>query len=85
MDRENPGYSVDGYLEARGENWLEDDPLLLRWVERSSPDPEQLAWLDGFGQAAANRYLGIADHVERPENWPRLEEPDPYDRRRRHV
>ncbi len=78
-------YRFDGYLEALGENWLDDDPLLRRWVERSSPGTAELEWLDGFGRAAAGRYREIADRVERRENLPRLEEADPYDGRNRQV
>jgi len=83
--REQPGYRFDGYLDALGESWLDDDPLLRRWVARSSPDEAAMAWLEGFGRAAAGRWREGAERVERRENLPRLEEADPYDRRRREV
>ena len=82
---EAPGYRFDGYLEALGQSWLEDDTLLRHWVARSSPDEAQLAWLDGFGRAAAGRWREVAERVERRENLPRLEGADPYDRRQREV
>ncbi len=78
-------YRFDGYLEALGDNWLDDDPLLQCWVEQSSPGATELEWLDEFGRAAAGRYREVADWVERQENLPRLEEADPYDGRNRQV
>jgi len=82
---EAQGYRFEGYLEALGESWLADDPLLQRWVARSAPEESQLAWLEGFGRAAAGRWRKAAERVERRENLPRLENADPYDRRRRDV
>ena len=82
---EGRGTRFDGYLDALGESWLEDDPLLQRWVARSAPNESQLAWLGDFGRAAAGRWRENAERVERRENLPRLEASDPYDRRRREV
>ena len=79
------GYRFDGYLAALGENWLDEDPLLCRWLERRGVGAEGLALADAFGRAAAGRYRISADQVERREKLPYLEDPDPYSRRSTRV
>jgi alkylation response protein AidB-like acyl-CoA dehydrogenase len=82
---DHPPYRFDGYLEALGEDWLDDDPLLRRWLARSAPDAPARALVERFGRLAAGRFRASAEIVERRENLPRLEEADPYDRRVREV
>ncbi len=82
MDHTNPEtYRFDEYLAALGGNWLEEDPLLARWLARSRPADEELALVHKFGQAAATRHREVADLVERTENLPYLEAQDAYNRR----
>ncbi len=82
MTRVTPeSYRFDGYLDGLGANWFLEDELLVRWLQRSSPDAKTVALVDAFGQAAATRHRPSADWVERRENLPRLADPDPYNRR----
>lgn len=86
MDRAGgEGYRFDGYLAALGENWLDEDALLGRWLERGRVGAEGMALVDAFGRAAAGRHRALADRVERRENLPYLDAPDPYDRRSTRV
>ena len=73
-------YRFDGYLDALGDNWLDEDSLLLRWLERSRLDDPTLDWIRGFGRAAATRYRDLADTVERRENLPYIADPGSYNR-----
>ena len=86
MDHANPEtYRFDDYLEALGENWFGEDPLLCRWLDRSRPDDEALALVTEFGEAVATRFREFSDFVERPGNLPYLQEKDPYNRRNSEV
>ena len=73
-------YRFDGYLAALGEDWLADDRLLQRWLERSQLAAPALRLVESFGKAAATRFRELADLVERRENLPYIEERDPYNR-----
>lgn len=81
MDHTRPdGYRFDEYLAALGENWLEEDALLLRWLEREHLDGTTLDWLRDFGRAVAGRYREWADAVEQPGKLPAIAEQGPYNR-----
>ena len=73
-------YRFDDYLDALGGSWLDEDSLLIRWLDRSRLDDATLEWLRGFGRAAATRYRELADVVERRENLPYVAERGPYNR-----
>jgi putative acyl-CoA dehydrogenase len=86
MEPESPdAYRFDGYLAGLGEDWLADDPLLERWLGRSRLGRRDRDLVVAFGRAAATRHREIADRVERRENLPYLEDPDPYNRRRSEI
>ncbi len=79
MDHSSPtGYEFDDYLTGLEGNWLEEDSLLQAWLERSRLDEANVAWVDGFGVAAAGRLRLRADAVERRENLPFVAERGPY-------
>lgn len=81
MDHSRPeGYVFDEYLAALGENWFDDDTLLLRWLSRAAVDDATLEWLRRFGETAATRYREWADVVERREKLPFIEARGPYNR-----
>ncbi len=81
MDHTRPeGYAFDEYLAALGENWFDDDALLLRWLARAGIDDATLEWLRGFGRTTATRYRDWADVVERRENLPVVALRGPYNR-----
>jgi alkylation response protein AidB-like acyl-CoA dehydrogenase len=81
MDHTRPeGYSFDEYLAGLGDNWFDEDALLLRWLARSRVDETTLDWLRGFGRTAATRYREWADIVERRENLPAIADRGPYNR-----
>jgi alkylation response protein AidB-like acyl-CoA dehydrogenase len=81
MDHTRPeGYGFDEYLAGLGDNWLDEDTLLLRWLERGGVGSGELDWLRGFGRAVATRYRELADRVERRENLPHIAERGPYNR-----
>jgi alkylation response protein AidB-like acyl-CoA dehydrogenase len=86
MDHSRPeGYRFDAYLERLGKDWLAEDRLLQRWLERSRLSREPRALVSAFGRAAATRYRESSDVVERRENLPYLEAPDPYNRANRRL
>ncbi len=74
----DPEYDSSPYLQARGDNWFDADPLLGAWLSRSDLPEDDRAWLRELGEAAATRYVARAERVERRENLPRIREPDPY-------
>ena len=79
MDHRYPdGYRFDDYLAARGDDWLQDDPLLQRWLARSALSDEQRQLVSEFGKLAATTYQQVADTVERPENLPRVLDRDAF-------
>jgi alkylation response protein AidB-like acyl-CoA dehydrogenase len=81
MDHTRPdGYVFDEYLAGLGENWFDEDPLLLRWLARSRIDDTTLEWLRRFGRTVATRYREWADVVERRENLPLIADRGPYNR-----
>lgn len=71
-------YDFAGYLEALGEDWLADDALLQRWLQRSQPDMEGYALVERFGRDVALRYRCLAEEVERFEKHPRLRARGPF-------
>ncbi len=73
-------YDFSGYLDARGTNWFDEDPLLRRWVARSELSAEVRSLLDRFGRDAASTWIERSDLAERREHLPRVREPDPYNR-----
>lgn len=73
-------YDFSGYLEARGTNWFDEDPMLVRWVERSNPSEATRRMLDRFGRDAASTWIERSDVAERRDHLPRIREPDPYNR-----
>ena len=81
MDHTRPDdYSFDGYLAALGENWFDEDALLLRWLERGHLEAATLGWLRDFGRIVASRYREWADAVEQLEKLPAIAERGPYNR-----
>jgi len=81
MDHTRPeGYVFDEYLAGLGENWFDEDALLLRWLARSRIDGATLDWLRGFGRTVATRYRDWADVVERHEKLPTIADRGPYNR-----
>ncbi|MDP6990903.1 MAG: acyl-CoA dehydrogenase family protein [Planctomycetota bacterium] len=79
MDHRDPEtYSFDGYLDALGDDWYLDDPLLARWLDRASLDEEATALVRGFGRRAATTHRLAAEVVERAENLPRFWTRGPY-------
>lgn len=81
MDHASPtGYGFDGYLAGLEGNWLEEDSLLLAWLERSRLEEATRVWVREFGAAAAGRLRARADVVERRENLPFISERGPYNR-----
>ena len=79
MQHDRPeGYRFDGYLDALGSDWFEDDPLLQRWLARSGLDARTRDWLREFGRATATGYRRWADVVERRENLPRIADRGPH-------
>jgi alkylation response protein AidB-like acyl-CoA dehydrogenase len=83
MTRE--AYRFDGYLEALGDDWLADDPLLQRWLARAGLDGAGVALVERFGRAAATSLRASADRVERREALPRLDDPGPLNERARRL
>jgi len=81
MDHTRPeGYAFDEYLAALGDNWFDEDELLLRWLARSELDDATFGWLHDFGRTTATRYREWADVVEQRENLPVIAERGPYNR-----
>lgn len=81
MDHTSPThYAFDDYLSGLGGNWLEEDPLLMAWLERSRLDARTLSWLRDFGASAAGRLRDRAEVVERRENLPFVADRGPYNR-----
>jgi len=81
MDHTRPeGYSFDEYLAGLGKNWFDEDPLLLRWLDRSRIDDRSVGWLRDFGKTIATRYRDWAEVVERRENLPAIADRGPYNR-----
>jgi alkylation response protein AidB-like acyl-CoA dehydrogenase len=86
VDANRPeGYGFDGYLERLGKDWLAEDRILLRWLERSRLGDEAWALVSAFGRAAATSQRDSADWVEQRENLPYLGARDPYNRGQRDV
>ncbi len=81
MDHTRPeGYAFDEYLAGLGENWFDEDALLLRWLAGSRIDDTTLEWLRRFGRTVATRYREWADVVERREKLPVIADRGPYNR-----
>jgi alkylation response protein AidB-like acyl-CoA dehydrogenase len=81
MDHGSPaGYGFDEYRHGLEGNWLEEDSLLLAWLERSRLDASTRDWLRSFGAAVAGRLRARADVVEQREKLPRIAERGPYNR-----
>lgn len=81
MDHLRPEtYAFDEYLAALGDDWLADDPLLRRWLERSKLDEAARALVGLFGARAATSYRALSDAAERRENLPYILEKGPYNR-----
>lgn len=86
MDHLDPTtYSFDDFLAESGQDWLEDDPLLRRWLGRSALAARDRKLVAMFGCLVATRLRRVADVVERPENAPFLALKGPYNQPREEV
>jgi len=75
-------YSFEPFLDALGENWFDDDPLLRRllahYAGRGAPEEDALS---AWGAQVAGPLRELAETAARPENRPRLRRWDAYGRR----
>ena len=56
-----PPYDFTPYLEARGRDWLADDPLLSAWLARSDLPADVRALVERFGRDAATVWVERSD------------------------
>ncbi|HSR42130.1 MAG TPA: acyl-CoA dehydrogenase family protein [Longimicrobiales bacterium] len=75
-------YSFQPFLDALGENWYDDDPLLRTLLaHHAGPGAADEEELGAWGGEVAGPLRELAEASARPENRPRLRRWDAYGRR----